>query len=117
MGRDFKGVYHLLEDRFYLYSGDKHRVSEIETVDGLNTPGLEERFGRVYQQLRDEIELLQMAGTDFDREQYLAAKLTPVFFGAARSEEHTSELQSLMRISYAVFCLTKKSLKANTSYN
>src|SRR3546814_1008935 len=28
---------------------------------------------------------------------------------AARSEEHTSELQSLMRSSYAVFCLTKKS--------
>src|SRR3546814_1503491 len=27
----------------------------------------------------------------------------------ARSEEHTSELQSLMRTSYAVFCLTKKS--------
>src|SRR3546814_1106808 len=31
------------------------------------------------------------------------------YFGAdARSEEHTSELQSLMRISYAVFCLKKK---------
>src|SRR3546814_4738851 len=30
-----------------------------------------------------------------------------------RSEEHTSELQSLMRISYAVFCLKKK----NTTYN
>src|SRR3546814_10416533 len=29
--------------------------------------------------------------------------------GALRSEEHTSELQSLMRISYAVFCLKKKS--------
>src|SRR3546814_4254458 len=28
--------------------------------------------------------------------------------GAVRSEEHTSELQSLMRISYAVFCLKKK---------
>src|SRR3546814_1681521 len=28
--------------------------------------------------------------------------------GTVRSEEHTSELQSLMRISYAVFCLTKK---------
>src|SRR3546814_8551782 len=28
-----------------------------------------------------------------------------------RSEEHTSELQSLMRISYAVFCLTKKTTK------
>src|SRR3546814_7056717 len=32
---------------------------------------------------------------------------------AARSEEHTSELQSLMRISYAVFCLKKK--KHNTN--
>src|SRR3546814_4744396 len=30
---------------------------------------------------------------------------------AARSEEHTSELQSLMRISYAVFCLKKKRTK------
>src|SRR3546814_5020991 len=31
-----------------------------------------------------------------------------------RSEEHTSELQSLMRISYAVFCLKKKTKKHNT---
>src|SRR3546814_10281535 len=31
--------------------------------------------------------------------------------GFSRSEEHTSELQSLMRISYAVFCLKKKILK------
>src|SRR3546814_8745898 len=31
-----------------------------------------------------------------------------------RSEEHTSELQSLMRISYAVFCLNKKTYKNNT---
>src|SRR3546814_8873502 len=30
-----------------------------------------------------------------------------------RSEEHTSELQSLMRISYAVFCLKKKNIKNN----
>src|SRR3546814_1636695 len=31
-----------------------------------------------------------------------------------RSEEHTSELQSLMRISYAVFCLKKKTIKTHT---
>src|SRR3546814_8100292 len=31
--------------------------------------------------------------------------------GLVRSEEHTSELQSLMRISYAVFCLKKKNTK------
>src|SRR3546814_8020114 len=34
-----------------------------------------------------------------------------------RSEEHTSELQSLMRNSYAVFCLTKKNLPQDMSYN
>src|SRR3546814_5260204 len=32
---------------------------------------------------------------------------------AGRSEEHTSELQSLMRISYAVFCLKKKKISKN----
>src|SRR3546814_3446664 len=34
-----------------------------------------------------------------------------------RSEEHTSELQSLMRISYAVFCLKKKNTKKTQPYN
>src|SRR3546814_6373546 len=34
----------------------------------------------------------------------------------ARSEEHTSELQSLMRISYAVFCLKKKTKKLKCTY-
>src|SRR3546814_2156361 len=35
--------------------------------------------------------------------------------GPHRSEEHTSELQSLMRISYAVFCLKKKKCRHNES--
>src|SRR3546814_1560772 len=35
--------------------------------------------------------------------------------GANRSEEHTSELQSLMRISYAVFCLKKKNTRVKTN--
>src|SRR3546814_7151929 len=36
------------------------------------------------------------------------ARLQAEIVGFVRSEEHTSELQSLMRISYAVFCLKKK---------
>src|SRR3546814_6135340 len=40
-------------------------------------------------------------------------KLKITLHNNARSEEHTSELQSLMRISYAVFCLKKKK---NTQY-
>src|SRR3546814_5667894 len=35
----------------------------------------------------------------------------------ARSEEHTSELQSLMRISYAVFCLKKKKIITNLTHS
>src|SRR3546814_4590927 len=51
--------------------------------------------------------------TAIDRAYGRGAKLTIALFllggsTAARSEEHTSELQSLMRISSAVFCLTKK---------
>src|SRR3546814_2850612 len=47
----------------------------------------------------------------FLRKQRLEREALPLF-AAQRSEEHTSELQSLMRISYAVFCLKKK--KNNT---
>src|SRR3546814_3557338 len=73
------------------------------------------------------VRLLEMAdamymfcqGTDgemFDRDgtPWPEADITLVDL-ATRSEEHTSELQSLMRISYAVFCLKKK--KNNTKQN
>src|SRR3546814_2012070 len=43
----------------------------------------------------------------------LALQMLGSAFGVQRSEEHTSELQSLMRISYAVFCLKKKSRENN----
>src|SRR3546814_6240831 len=63
-------------------------------------------------------ELLQAVGGDVD-----VFGLGDVRFAIAgvdhhRSEEHTSELQSLMRISYAVFCLKKKKHIADTpTYN
>src|SRR3546814_10729292 len=43
---------------------------------------------------------------DHDKTAFIRVKKSP-----PRSEEHTSELQSLMRISYAVFCLKKKNNK------
>src|SRR3546814_9972814 len=39
------------------------------------------------------------------------------YFRGARSEEHTSELQSLMRISYAVFCLKKKNTTTENAHD
>src|SRR3546814_4504270 len=43
------------------------------------------------------------------------AKVIVIDDGRSRSEEHTSELQSLMRISYAVFCLKKKNNNITTN--
>src|SRR3546814_4109496 len=45
----------------------------------------------------------------------LLLRQNEVGFGKRRSEEHTSELQSLMRISYAVFCLKKKNKNKKSS--
>src|SRR3546814_6357429 len=45
----------------------------------------------------------------------LAVLWSALLLPRLRSEEHTSELQSLMRISYAVFCLKKKNKKTTTS--
>src|SRR3546814_5355363 len=42
--------------------------------------------------------------------------MTGYFSPEMRSEEHTSELQSLMRISYAVFCLKKQKKNQSTTY-
>src|SRR3546814_1915617 len=49
-----------------------------------------------------------------DQHQHRAEERVEEKFVAGRSEEHTSELQSLMRISYAVFCLKKKKKKTTT---
>src|SRR3546814_2463846 len=49
------------------------------------------------------------------RHQAIHARGAPRRDPKARSEEHTSELQSLMRISYAVFCLKKKKTNNNTN--
>src|SRR3546814_992746 len=43
------------------------------------------------------------------------AELVDFLLGDLRSEEHTSELQSLMRISYAVFCLKQKKQKSTNT--
>lgn len=92
MGREFRGVYHLLEDRWYLYSGDKLRVSDIETLDGLHHTDLAARFPREYAQALEEIALVRDAGEGFDLDRYRGARATPVFFGSAISNFGVREL-------------------------
>src|SRR3546814_326589 len=69
------------------------------------------RQGRVLEAGHHVVAQRRQRGGDGLREDHVAPRLHPGEVdggGRLRSEEHTSELQSLMRISYAVFCLTKK---------
>src|SRR3546814_2596203 len=54
------------------------------------------------------IEVLLAIDARIDERVYAALSVDAAVAARSRSEEHTSELQSLMRISYAVFCLKKK---------
>ena len=56
MGRELKGIYHLLEDRLYVYeSGERGRVGGNRVIDGLHSPGADELLGEEAAAFRAEI--------------------------------------------------------------
>src|SRR3546814_2031901 len=75
-------------------------ATKKETLDRTDDPV------RMYLREMGAVELLSREGEIAIAKRIEAGRDTMI----ARSEEHTSELQSLMRISYAVFCLKKKQL-------
>jgi peptide chain release factor 3 len=84
MGKNFKGVYHILNDEIYLFEAGGERLPhEFDIIKGIDNPELEQRFPLEIQQLRDEIELVQAASNEFNLDEFLAGELTPVFFGSA----------------------------------
>jgi peptide chain release factor 3 len=101
MGREFRGVYHLLEDRLYLYQGrDGSRLPVTDHVDGLDSEEAGQRLGTDVNRFRQEIELIRGASARFDPARYLAGLQTPVFFGAAIHNYGVEELLSAF-VEYA----------------
>ena len=95
MGKSFKGVYHLLEDKVYLYQpGNNNTLGDVQCLDGLKSPEVISAINDsdLLNQLRDELELIQGAGIDFNKEDFLLGKLTPVFFGSALNNFGVKEL-------------------------
>ncbi|WP_166268502.1 peptide chain release factor 3 [Marinobacter caseinilyticus] len=84
MGKNFKGVYHLLRDEIILYrSGQGHTIQEARVFKGLDNAELDSVLGPYADELREEIELVKGASHEFDQAEFLAGRLTPVFFGTA----------------------------------
>lgn len=84
MGKEFKGVYHLLRDETVLYkTGMGHTIQDGKVIKGLHNPELDDAIGYYAEELRDMLELVQGASHEFNLEEFLAGELTPVFFGTA----------------------------------
>ncbi|HEY7884150.1 MAG TPA: peptide chain release factor 3 [Cellvibrionaceae bacterium] len=84
MGSDFKGVYNLYTDTLHLYtSGQGHAISEDKQIQGLASAEAEALLGSDIHAIRDEIELVRGATNKFDLAEYLAGRMTPVFYGTA----------------------------------
>ena len=72
-GKQFKGVYHLLDQRIHLFSASHGgKIQTGEMIEGLDNPRLDEYLGDEAQVLRDTIELIQGASHPFAVEPYLA---------------------------------------------
>lgn len=84
MGRELKGIYHLLEDTITLYTASASgELKEYEVIEGLDNARLDEILGGDADEYREEVELVRGASPEFDHEAYLSGKQTPVFFGSA----------------------------------
>jgi len=93
MGSRLKGVYHLQQDRIYLYEKvGRERVSEQRIIDGLHTAEASVVLGADADEFREEIELVKGACPELDIADYLDAKQSPVFFGSALSNFGVKEL-------------------------
>ncbi|TQV80127.1 peptide chain release factor 3 [Exilibacterium tricleocarpae] len=84
MGKEFKGVYNLYTDTLHIYqSGMGHTLPEDIRIEGLHSDAASELLGAYADDIREEIELVRGATHTFDLDEYLAGRLTPVFFGTA----------------------------------
>jgi len=84
MGKQFHGVMDLREQQMRVFSpGEDRDHHNDEILAGLDNPAYAERFGMQFEQAQGEIELLTDAAPPFDRDEFLAGRQTPMFFGSA----------------------------------
>lgn len=84
-GADFKGVYDREKKVIQAFDGGKHGQLQVESVEGsIEDSVFNDLLGdSLHKKLIEDIELLDIAGDDFDAEKVRKGELTPVFFGSA----------------------------------
>jgi len=82
---DFKGVYNRKLKQIELFEGGKHGQTAVSSIKGsVDDPVLTDLLGSHYhERLREEIELLDLAGDEFSMDKVRRGELTPMFFGSA----------------------------------
>jgi peptide chain release factor 3 len=87
MGETFVGVYDRSTHEVHRFEATEHgRYIAPVQVSGIDDPALRALTDeRTYAQFREEVELLDHAGEEFDEERFRRGELTPVYFGSARN--------------------------------
>src|SRR6187399_117876 len=93
MGRDLAGVYHLVEDRIYVYeAAARGERGTNRTIEGLHSAEGRAFLGDRAARFDDEIELVRGGTPEFNVDAYLDGRQSPVFFGSAISNFGVEEL-------------------------
>ena len=84
-GADFRGVYDRSQKLVELFGGGNHGQTEVESTEGnIDDEIFNNLLGdALHKKLKDDIELLDIAGDEFDLDKVRTGSLTPVFFGSA----------------------------------
>lgn len=83
-GKQFCGVYDRHKTRVELFQGEDHSRISVKPVSGYADEAIRQLAGEIrYDQLCQDLELLDVAGDDFDLDLVSRGELTPVFFGSA----------------------------------
>jgi len=117
MGRMLKGVYHLQQDRIYLYDKvGREKASKRHIIEGLASAEATAALGDMADAFREEIELVKGACPELSIDDYLAAKQTPVFFGSAIGNFGVKELLDEF-VNYAPAPLSRESEQRDVQPN
>ncbi len=92
IGKSFKGVYSIIENRLILFKPHQKQIEAAIEISNISDPQLDQLIGDLAPQLREDIELIQGIYDTFNPQDYLEGLVTPVFFGSALNNFGVREL-------------------------